>query len=190
MDSFMRQIHEQNKREAFDGMRAYHQSEIAHKGHAVEMLKAILSASILVYGGLFGLVLSQQINLDLIQMAAILTILINSAIAFSISNITNIKIKNDNIRYCIYNFEYRKERELLGLEADLIDVDFISESQRINNINLKNPTTKTNKEQCEKMSNMDSGHKYTQNILVNFALMITVVCIIGTLGLFALSFNN
>ncbi len=189
MDSLQRQTHEQNKKEAFDGMRAYHQSEIAHKGHAVEMLKAILSASILVYGGLFGLVISQKIELDLIQMGAILTILINSAIAFSISKITNTKIKNDNIRYCIYYFEYRKERELLGLDADLLEAGFKSESQRINELNAKDSES-SNETKCKSLSNSDSGHKYTQNILIHFASMITVVCVIGTLGLFALSFSK
>jgi len=189
MNAAQRQTHENNKREAYDGMRAYHQSEIAHKGHAVEMLKAILSASILVYGGLFGLVLSQQITLNLIQMAAVLTILINSAIAYSIANITNIKIKNDNIRYCIYYFEYRKERELLGLDADLLEAGFKSESQRINELN-SGKTDKPIQEICKSLSNSDSGHKYTQNILIHFAFMTTVVCIIGTLGLFALSFSQ
>ncbi|MGV6818648.1 MAG: hypothetical protein ACWA44_15440 [Thiotrichales bacterium] len=32
----------ENKREMFDGMRAYHQSEISHSNHAITMLLALL----------------------------------------------------------------------------------------------------------------------------------------------------
>lgn len=188
-------IHLENKREAFDAMRAYHQSEIEHKYHTVEILRSILSASIFVYGGLFGLLLKDNINIDLVQFAGLATVAINSFIAFSIVRITNIKIREDNLQYCLHYFEYRKERELLGLEQDLLDNGFESKAYAVNMKNEKNEKTHTkNLSICEILSGTKdgkkSGHSHTQNILNRFALMITVVCTLGTIGLYILSVNS
>ena len=114
-------------------------------------------------------------------------ILVNSFISFRIVYITNEKIRQDNIQYCLHYFEYRKERELLGLERDLIKNDFISKSETINR---KTDKSKSNINICEKLSRgSNSGHNYTQNILTNFAAIITVVCIVGTFGLYLLGIN-
>lgn len=122
------QVHLQNKDETFRAMRAYHQSEIDHKKDAVEILKSILTASILVYGGLFGLLLKDNISVNIVQLAGFTTIWINSFIAFNIVLKTNKKIREDNIQYCLHFFEYRKEREILGLDSDLLHNGFESKS--------------------------------------------------------------
>lgn len=42
----------QHKRESFDGMRAYHTSEINHKQHTIDILKTVIVPVIAFYGGL------------------------------------------------------------------------------------------------------------------------------------------
>ena len=57
-DEKKRATHEANKREAFDGMRAYHQSEIAHKKDAIDIIKAILATTVVIFIGLVSAVFS------------------------------------------------------------------------------------------------------------------------------------
>lgn len=186
-----RSTHEQNKAERYSKMLAVQDSEIAHKGHAVEMLKGLLQTSILVYGALFGLILQKGIDLTIVQLAGISTIFINSYLASQIVKTTNEKIRQENIQYCLHYFEYRKERQLLGLEDDLIESGFISESEKINRINENSKIKEDNLSICERLSlGQKAGHIHTQNILINFSRIITFVCIFGTLGLFLLSSNS
>lgn len=182
-------IHLENQRISFDAMRAYHQSEISHKAHAVDILKSILTASIFVYGGLFGLLLNEKdINLNIVQLAGFATIFINYFIASIIVKTTNDKIKEDNIQYCLHYYEYRKERELLGIEKYLEDANFTSKTQVINNKNIGQ--VKSNEAVCKDLnSNKESGHSHTQSILNTFSKMIAVICIVGTIGLMLLANN-
>ena len=55
--------HRSNKREAFDGMRAYHQGELSQKNDCIEILKAILTVSLLAYGGLLAIVHGRQLDM-------------------------------------------------------------------------------------------------------------------------------
>ncbi len=186
-----RSTHEQNKSERYSKMLAVQDSEIAHKGHAVDMLKGLLQTSILVYGALFGLILQKGIDLTIVQFVGISTIFVNSYLASQIVKTTNEKIRQENIQYCLHYFEYRKERQILGLEDDLIESGFISESEKINRINDNSKTKEGNLSICKKLSlGQNAGHIYTQNILINFSRIITFVCIFGTLGLFLLSSNS
>ena len=85
-------VHKANMRQAFDGMRAYHNSEIAHKKDAIEILKTILTTTVLVYGGLVGLVVSRQIDGYIASVASIVLILCVFLAVYFIAHITNIKI--------------------------------------------------------------------------------------------------
>src|SRR5690606_39857689 len=78
------ETHQQNKREAFDGMRAYHQSEILHKGHAIEVLKTILTAILTIYVGLAASAVSGQIEKKVIIGTAIIVFIATSVCAILI----------------------------------------------------------------------------------------------------------
>lgn len=202
-------IHLDNKKEAFDAMRAYHQSEISHKGHAISVLQTILQATILVYGGLFGLMLKDGISINIIQFSGISCLLVITIVSWKIALATQEKIRQDNIQYCLHYFEYRKERELLGLEQDLIDNDFISKAESINIMARKSTSKESNQTICQKLSSNDkskgiikfindltglsiqkdknsAGHMFTQDILMNLVRVIFLVCLIGTVGLYLL----
>jgi hypothetical protein len=174
-------------------MRSYHDSEIAHKKDAVDILKSILTASILVYGGLFGLLLKENISVTIVQLAGLATIAVNSFIAFSVVKKTNEKIRKDNIQYCLHFFEYRKEREILNLDKDLEEQGFESKSLSFQ----KNHPKKISYDYCvkdctERSENISllSGHNDTQKILLHFATMIFVICFIGFIGLVLLGYDK
>jgi hypothetical protein len=111
-------LHEQNKREAFDGMRAYHQSEIAHKGHTVEVIKTLLTVVVSAYGGLIALVLSGKISrCNSIAAAGVFF----GCVAFGVCYViyeTNKKIDKDHDSYENNRSEYLAERSLLGIDSD------------------------------------------------------------------------
>ncbi|MBO1924210.1 hypothetical protein [Thiomicrorhabdus sp. 6S3-12] len=202
-------IHLDNKKEAFAAMRAYHESEIAHKGHAISVLTTMLQATILVYGGLFGLMLKDGISISVVQMSGIACLLFISFASRKVALSTQEKIRQDNIQYCLHYFEYRKERELLGIESDLIEHDFVSKAEEINKKARGRPGQESNQKICEKLSQShsggslsrlindftglhiskiksNSGHMYSQDILMNLVRVILLVCIIGTTGIFLL----
>lgn len=121
-----RQSHESNKREAFDGMRAYHSSEIEHKKDAIEILKTILTSSILIYSGLLAAIYGKLVkNEYIICLDFVVTALIVMSV-FTIVWTTIVKINADNKRYGEYRAEYVIERDILGLEDDLKAMQFTS----------------------------------------------------------------
>lgn len=114
-----RTAHEQNKREAFDGMRAYHQSEIAHKKDAIDILKTILTSSLSLFTGLLATVFVAKIDTTyILYVSWIVTALVGVA-AWNIVHSTNRKIDQDHARYQKYAQEYTLERRIIGLEDDL-----------------------------------------------------------------------
>ncbi|MCW8092123.1 hypothetical protein [Alteromonas sp. ASW11-130] len=154
-------VHEANKREAFDGMRAYHQSEIAHKKDAVDILKAILTTTIVLYGGVLSVVISGNIdNSYAIYTGWTLVVLIGLSVALVVG-VTNRKIDEDNKRYRKYRDEYVLERKLLGLESDLLNENYTSAW-----IEEHYPTK--------------TGYHHTKNILRVFAAMIFFVSLVGS----------
>ena len=155
-----RHTHEANKREAYDGMRAYHQSELAHKKDAVDIIKTILTVIVIVYAGLAGSALTGKIDSNLaISASWIIAILVGIALS-TIVFFTNKKIDEDNQRYRKYQSEYVKEREIIGLEKDLCNAGYISawvEQQYPNR----------------------TGYHHTKNIIRAFAWIVFIVAIVG-----------
>lgn len=158
-------VHEANKREAFDGMRAYHQSEIAHKKDAVDILKAILTTTIILYGGVLSVAISGKIGvLYAIYTGWTLAVLIGLSVSLVVG-VTNRKIDEDNKRYRKYRDEYVLERKLLGLESDLSKEKYTSAWVE------EHDPTKT-------------GYHHTKNILRVFAGMIFLVAIVGSVFIY------
>jgi hypothetical protein len=114
-----RETHEANKREAFDGMRAYHQSEISHKQDAITILQTLLTSTILIYGGLIGAIIARELDPDFGLAAGVFLVLLIGAAVILVVAITNKKIDADNGRYRQFRSEYLAERHLLGLDDDL-----------------------------------------------------------------------
>ncbi len=111
--------HEANKREAFDAMRAYHASEIAHKGHTIEILKTLLQLVIVVYGGLIGLTLTGRIQPRLAFLADILLFIVILFTTFFVNHYTKKKIDEDHRSYEKHREEYKQEYRKLSLHQDL-----------------------------------------------------------------------
>lgn len=114
-----RTTHELNKKEAFDGMRAYHQSELSHKKDAIEILKTLLTSCILIFTGLLASVYAGLAKTEYILYLAIAITGITGLACFLIVWTTNRKIEQDNGRYRKYLAEYVVERDILALEDDL-----------------------------------------------------------------------
>jgi hypothetical protein len=111
-----RQRHEQNKREAFDAMRAYHQSEIAHKAHTVEVIKTLLTVVVGAYGGLIALILKAELAPSYAQATAALLLLGVSGTVLYVVCKTNEKIEADHQAYEAHRAEYLAERQLLKID--------------------------------------------------------------------------
>lgn len=157
-------VHIANMRQAFDGMRAYHNSEIAHKKDAIEILKTILTTTVLVYGGLVGLVVSQQIDGCFAFRTSIVLIFCVILAVFFIAHITNIKIDNDNKRYRDFFKEYLVERELLLVE------------EYVRKAGIIYPPHDPNK----------TGYHHTKKIIRRFGFIIVTVAIIGSVFVFGI----
>jgi Ca2+/Na+ antiporter len=113
----MDSVHEQNKREAFDGMRAYHQSEIAHKGHTVEVIKTLLTVVVSAYGGLIALLLSGKVSRCNGVAAAIMVLVFVGFVVWYVIHETNRKIDKDHDSYEMHRREYLAERRLLNIDS-------------------------------------------------------------------------
>jgi Ca2+/Na+ antiporter len=110
-------LHEQNKREAFDGMRAYHQSEIAHKGHTVEVIKTLLTVVVSAYGGLVALILGGKVSRCNGVAAAAVFFVCVAIVVFYVVRETNKKIDKDHDSYENHRSEYLAERRLLDIDS-------------------------------------------------------------------------
>ncbi|MDM8159161.1 hypothetical protein QUH73_04935 [Labilibaculum sp. K2S] len=155
--------HMRNKREAFDGMRAYHLSEIEHKKDAVEMIKTILTVTILVYGGMLGMIISGKVPLAFFSSLCLALLLFCTVcfISYKIVSVTNLKISKDNARYRKYAEEYVKERDILELDADLQLQDYCSAWKEVKDLNK-------------------TGFYFTKSILSVFAGLPIIISIIGS----------
>ena len=114
-----RSVHEQNKREAFDGMRAYHQSEISHKKDAIDILKTYLTTIVIIYAGLVAGISGKIIDNTYIILLGWAVALLNGLACWLIVRTTNFKIDSDNRKYKQYRDEYVVERSIIGLDDDL-----------------------------------------------------------------------
>lgn len=99
-----------NKREMFDGMRAYHQSEISHANHAVTMLLAIAAAAGAVA---LALLFPERPVKHLTEIAWGLAFAV-TAFAVTIAVTSTIKIGTDHESYRRFGEEYVLTSRLMG----------------------------------------------------------------------------
>lgn len=100
----------ENKREMFDGMRAYHQSEISHANHAITMLLAIAAAA----GAVALAVLFPQTPPRHVHEIVWGLWLAVTCFAGTIAWTAHVKINSDHATYAIFGAEYVKTSEALG----------------------------------------------------------------------------
>lgn len=100
----------ENKREMFDGMRAYHQSEINHENHAITMLLAISAAA----GAVVLAILFPQVTPNHVSEIAWGLWIVTSVFAITIAVTAHIKISGDHKVYAGFGEEYVRTCELLG----------------------------------------------------------------------------
>lgn len=129
-----RSTYEQNKREMFDGMRAYHLSEQQHKRDAVNFLKTILTVVVAMNGALFGAALSPNIDVAHFMSLSWVITLIAFTIVCLIVNTANKKIKEDNAVYqkfgseytrvcCILDLDKQVKKDGVSIDVKIIDPD-------------------------------------------------------------------
>lgn len=105
----------ENKREMFDGMRAYHESEIRHATHAVTMLLGIATAAGWAVTGILGGRWPEAQTAPL----AWTTFVAVTVFALVVAITSHVKINNDHRMYAEFGREYVRVSERLGLfEAD------------------------------------------------------------------------
>ena len=108
LDKNNRSAYEQNKREMFDGMRAYHASEQQHKRDAINFFKTILTVSVGVNGALLGSLLTPDISISSLWQLSWLTTIVTGFVCFLICNSVNKKIESDNSVYKVFGEEYTR----------------------------------------------------------------------------------
>jgi hypothetical protein len=102
---------EANKRESFDGMRAYHESERSHLQNALQMMWK--STLIVVVVPNATLLIKQDLDFQVVFFSSILTLVIASAIILTIYRSAKEKIIADHSTYNMYGQDYAKTCELL-----------------------------------------------------------------------------
>jgi len=118
-----RSTHELNKREMFDGMRAFQQSELAHKADVLNFLKSILTGSIIVYGfPIVALLKSEsRVDKDAVGAFALITLIVVCGISAAACYFTNKKIEHGHSRYGDFLSEYARESKWLGLMDSTVE---------------------------------------------------------------------
>ncbi|MEQ1544987.1 hypothetical protein [Methyloglobulus sp.] len=162
------ETHQQNKREAFDGMRAYHQSEISHKSHAIDVLKTIMTAILTIYAGLVVSVVTGKLASIVIIVTSILVCLATAICGHAIVWATNKKIDQDNTKYEGFRDEYKTERRILCLEEELQKAGCASAW-------------------IQSQDRKKSGYSTTKLILNIFAWSLTFVATIATVFVFLIA---
>ena len=111
MSDSLRTTLDANKREAFDAMRAYHQSEIEHKSHAISMLTTVLTG----VGAVFAAIIIPSAAIANAGAIAFLAAAAASLGSYLVVSSTNTKIGSDHKRYAAFGAEYVNTCRLLGL---------------------------------------------------------------------------
>lgn len=156
------QRHEANKREAFDGMRAYQASEIAHKAHTVDVIKTFLTLVVGAYGGLITLILKAELAPDYAKIASGLLLL---GIFFVVGYVvykTNAKIDSDHRSYEAHRDEYLAERRLLELDSALSAVGHTTHW-------------------VPRPLNARSGYAYTKNLTFALGAIVVLAAVFGSI---------
>ena len=159
--------HESNKKEAFEGMRAYHRSEIDHKKDAISIFQTLIASVLVLYAGLISAIYSGNINDHqwLVISVGWFIFLILATSSTALTYLTNKKINRDNTRYEKFRYEYALERKALKLEEDLM-VD------GCNKLDWQDSIT-------DPPSRSTSGYSYTKKIIIGLNI---IVCCIGLSG--------
>jgi outer membrane protein OmpA-like peptidoglycan-associated protein len=149
----------ENKRELFDGMRAYHQSEISHANHAITMLLAIAAAAgAVVLAIIFPRENFQREHLQHVSAIAWGLFFIVTVFVSIIWATTHQKINADHGTYERYGIEYMKTSRLLGCYAR-VNIDGKEDS-------IKDPCWEIGK---------GTGYRKTQRIILSFAVPLIVL---------------
>lgn len=142
----------ENKREMFDGMRAYHQSEIHHANHAITMLLAIAAAE----GAVVLAMVTQEVKLPLhLNEIAWALFLVVMLLTLPIAIMSHIKISSDHNIYQSFGKEYVNTSRLLG---------FYDEVQ-INGMKLK----------IKESEKIGQGGGYRKSQMIIWALAIGII---------------
>jgi hypothetical protein len=157
-----KEVLRENKRECFDGMRAYHQSEISHANHAITMLLAMAAA----IGAVVVAILFPQTPPAHIHEIAWGLFVVVLALGATIAGTAHIKISGDHAVYAAFGAEYVITSEQLGLYegSSITTADGKSEAQK---------PIKTNKS-----IGQGTGYRKTQGIIWVFAGVLAVLTLL------------
>lgn len=175
-----RASHLAHKRESFDGMRAYHMSEIHHKQDAVKFLGGLVASAFATYGGILVLVSGGHMQG---WAALVLSVLVGVAIAYlagSVVSVTNKKFISDNSRYEDFRRDYIAEWKILGIGPLFKKVE-PSETSFWEKSAMKDP-------QEERESRVTSGYSKTTAILLVFRNMVWFAALLGPILVALLAF--
>ncbi|MBI1797320.1 MAG: hypothetical protein HYR74_09735 [Candidatus Eisenbacteria bacterium] len=115
LDAEARKTHDANKRELFDAMRAYHDSELAHKRDAISLLTTLLTA----IGAIFAAIIVPSHPIPHAGTLAWSVAAVTSLLAAVIVSATNRKIEEDHKIYANFGDEYVRQCEVLGLFGEV-----------------------------------------------------------------------
>lgn len=146
--------------EAFQGMRAYHRSEIDHKRDAITVLTTVLAGNGgLVAAGFGGLENAAKIGWAPMLGVAVVVFLATAFLTIRIARETNAKIVADGDRYKEFKAQSIAAKTLLGLYAEI--------------------TTEHGTETVLKPAQPGLGQAKTQRILDAFVLLVVIFSFVG-----------
>jgi hypothetical protein len=151
----------ENKREMFDGMRAYHESEIRHANHAITMLLAIAAA----VGAVVLAMLFPQHTPKHISEIAWGLFFITFAFSIAIAVSAHIKITADHRVYASFGREYVKTSTLLGFYKKQVTLD-------------KNGKKKKEPLKVSQTIGQGTGYRLTQAVIWAFTGVLIVVTLL------------
>ena len=161
-----RTTYELNKREMFDGMRAYHNSEIHHKKDAIGFLRSVLGVIVGVYGIIIGSFFSPDLTIEYAEYLVWIILLLFGLVISIVVNATIKKIEADHAIYANYGAEYTRFSYILGLQKNII-LDDVEIQGKV--IDLARPI------------GQGSGYKKTIHVIVETGIGIFLMALILTI---------
>lgn len=150
-----------NKREMFDGMRAYHESEIHHANHAITMLLAISAA----VGAVVLAMLSEQVTPKHVPVIAWGLFFVTLAFSITIALSAHIKINADHNVYANFGREYVKTSILLGFYEKQVEL-------------YENGSKKQEPLKISQAIGQGKGYRFTQGIIWAFASVLIIMALL------------
>ncbi len=114
-------IHLQSYRMAFDGMRAYHTSELHHKRDSINILNGFLASMIPVFGGVVYYILFNKSSCFISWLMIAGASFIYYYSIYVVLKTTKEKLKSDNDSYVQWKNEAIAERKALKLDSSIQD---------------------------------------------------------------------